>query len=254
MRGAYSTVYLRNTFTVTDLSGLGSLILEVQYDDGVNVWINGVLVYYDNVASPNVPYDAVALNATEDLTFRQFDLADPRIWLTEGKNVIAVQVLNSNISNSSDCFIDVRLTAEESETSDTGDAATTVYKKTPGKYEIEAAWESDELTTFESDVAIPASAVTAGRIYRVRCKMKDTSGRWSHWSAPVQFVAGEPVAAGVAADLRITELMYNPLPDETLDGDEFEFIELKNTGGRHTRSERRVVPERHHVRLCLEAI
>ena len=61
--------------------------------------------------------------------------------------------------------------------------------------------------------------------------MKDDTGRWSKWSNPVQFVAGEPVAAGILADLRITELMYNPPEmDAGVDNDEFEFIELKNVG------------------------
>jgi hypothetical protein len=31
-------------------------------------------------------------------------------------------------------------------------------------------------------------------------------------------------------DLRITEVMYNPLPSDPIAGDEYEFIELKNTG------------------------
>ncbi|MEN6578807.1 MAG: lamin tail domain-containing protein [Phycisphaerales bacterium] len=233
MRGAYSTVYLRNMFNVASLAGLGSLILEAQYDDGVNIWINGVLVYQDNVASAEQPYSAFALSSTEDQTFRQFDLGDAAACLVQGKNVIAVQLLNSS-HTSSDCFIDLRLTTDASQTSGGGSATTTttttVYRKTPGKYEIEAAWESDELTAFESDVTIPGSAVSPGGTYRVRCKMKDTSGRWSHWSSPVQFVAGEPVATGIMADLRITELMYNPSPSGTLDSDEFEFIELKNTG------------------------
>jgi hypothetical protein len=61
--------------------------------------------------------------------------------------------------------------------------------------------------------------------------MKDNTGRWSHWSEPVQFGAGEPVLQGVAADLRITELMYNPAdPPDGTDNDDYEFIELKNTG------------------------
>jgi hypothetical protein len=62
--------------------------------------------------------------------------------------------------------------------------------------------------------------------------MKDNTGRWSHWSQPAQFVAGEPVSQGVAADLRITELMYNPAgsPDDGMNNDDYEFIELKNIG------------------------
>ncbi|MGE5295899.1 MAG: lamin tail domain-containing protein, partial [Solirubrobacterales bacterium] len=232
MQGAYSTVYLRRTFDVSSLSGLGKLLLEVQYDDGVNIWINGTLAYQDNVASTELAYNAVAQSSTEDYTFRQYDLGSAATRLVQGKNVIAVQLLNSSLTSSSDCFIDVRLTAQGSQSTNTNTdtGATTVYKKSPGKYEIQAVWESDELTAFQSDTTIPASAVEPGHTYRVRCKMKDATGRWSHWSAPIQFVAGEPVAEGVLSDLRITELMYNPLPEGTLDGDEFEFIELKNTG------------------------
>ena len=106
----------------------------------------------------------------------------------------------------------------------------------PRKYEIESVWESEEMTTFQYEIQIPASVVKVGRTYRVRCKMKDDTHRWSHWSEPNQFVTGEPLAANILQDLRITELMYNPVDADTakgeldVDNDEFEFIELKNTG------------------------
>ncbi|MHC4571049.1 MAG: LamG-like jellyroll fold domain-containing protein, partial [Planctomycetota bacterium] len=98
------------------------------------------------------------------------------------------------------------------------------------KYEIEPLWESGEITPFQSDINIPASVVRVGRTYRVRCRHKDDTDRWSHWSDPIQFVAGEPLSAGILNDLRITELMYNPPEGSGYDNDEFEFIELKNTG------------------------
>lgn len=233
MDGAYTTIYLRQTFNVSSLNNLGDLLLEVQYDDGVNVWLNGILVCQGNVSSSQLACDAVSTSSIDDSSFQQYSLGDPRLHLIQGKNVIAVQVLNCQLSGSSDCFADVRLTAAKSATGTTPPtttSSTTAYKNGPGKYEIEATWESDELTAFQRDVAIPAAAVQPGHTYRVRCRMKDSSGRWSHWSAPIQFTAGEPVAEGVLADLRITELMYNPLPQNALDGDEFEFIELQNTG------------------------
>ena len=49
--------------------------------------------------------------------------------------------------------------------------------------------------------------------------MKDWTGRWSHWSDPNQFVAGEPLAAGILDDLRITEVMYNPADADTTKGE-----------------------------------
>jgi len=62
----------------------------------------------------------------------------------------------------------------------------------PRPYEITPVWESDEITAFKNDVTIAAAAVKVGHAYRVRARMQDNTGRWSHWSEPVQFVAGEP--------------------------------------------------------------
>jgi hypothetical protein len=94
----------------------------------------------------------------------------------------------------------------------------------PRPYEITAAWESSELTSFNSDITIPARAIKIGHAYRVRVKMKGTNDRWSHWSAPLQFVATEPDnAAALVDNMRISELIYNP-PG----GSEFEFVELHN--------------------------
>jgi hypothetical protein len=95
----------------------------------------------------------------------------------------------------------------------------------PRKYEIAAVWESDELSAFAADVTIPSGVIKVGHAYRVRARMKDTTGRWSNWSAPVQFVAGLPDnAAELAANLRLTELMVDP-PE----GNDYEYIELRNT-------------------------
>ncbi|MGE5294388.1 MAG: lamin tail domain-containing protein, partial [Solirubrobacterales bacterium] len=189
------------------------------------------LAYQDNVGGESLPYSAVATSSIENIDFVDCDLGNPASWLVPGRNVIAIQLLNSSLSGSSDCFIDVSLRGLVSETDDGTDETPVVIRKEPRKYEINATWESEEITTFASDITIPACAVQPGKTYRVRCRMKDDTGRWSKWSNPVQFVAGEPIATGVLAGLRITELMYNPPAADTgVDNDEFEFIELKNVG------------------------
>ena len=58
-----------------------------------------------------------------------------------------------------------------------------------GRYEIEPVWQSEEITEFEPTVTVPPEAVEVGHTYRVRVRMQDNSGRWSHWSAPVEFEA-----------------------------------------------------------------
>jgi len=231
MRGKYTTVYLRKSFEVSeaDLQAIDKLILEIKYDDGYNLWINGAHLAQANVSSDELPYSATTNSAIENKEFVRKELPDPASYLVPGTNVIAIQLLNASLSNSSDCFLDVRLTGHtETEPPVTPPA----YKRKPGKYEIDAVWESDEITTFTKSIRIPPANLKVGRTYRVRCRMKDNTGRWSHWSAPIQFVAGEPIAANILQDLRITELMFNPPPPQAgpYDNDDFEFIELKNIG------------------------
>jgi hypothetical protein len=91
-------------------------------------------------------------------------------------------------------------------------------------YEITPIWESAELPVFASDMSLPASELKVGHGYRARVRFKDSTGRWSRWSAPIQFVGGVPdMAASLVANLKVTELMYDPPA-----GSEYEFIELHN--------------------------
>ncbi len=113
--------------------------------------------------------------------------------------------------------------------------ATTTPNGRELKYEINAQWEY-ESDTFSNNITVDSANLTIGSTYRVRCKMKDAAGRWSHWSAPVEFILGEPTGNDISRYLRVTELMYNP-SDPTAtelasgydDNDMFEYIELKNT-------------------------
>jgi hypothetical protein len=62
--------------------------------------------------------------------------------------------------------------------------------KQRGHYEITPIWQSAEVTKFAEEMAVPPDALKAGNVYRARCRMKDATGRWSHWSEPVEFTAG----------------------------------------------------------------
>ena len=77
----------------------------------------------------------------------------------------------------------------------------------------------------DANITVPAAAAKPGRTYRARVRHKDTSGRWSHWSAPVGFVASGPDLSALQQDLVISEIMYNPAS-----GQEHEYIELFNIG------------------------
>ncbi len=111
----------------------------------------------------------------------------------------------------------------------------------PVNYEIAAAWESNEIARFDSRTTIPATNLNEGDSYRVRVRLKNSEGYWSHWSDPVQFIAGAATGTDLSEYLRVSEIMYNP-SDPTLneisagftDNDDFEYVELLNTSGQAT--------------------
>ncbi len=94
----------------------------------------------------------------------------------------------------------------------------------PRTYEIEAGWESGVITGFVSSVKPPASATRPDRTYRARVRHRDNTGRWSHWSAPIEFQSSAPNIAELQQSLVISEIMFNPEGD-----DASEFIELFNS-------------------------
>jgi hypothetical protein len=65
------------------------------------------------------------------------------------------------------------------------------YDPANARYEIQPVWESDEIAPYAATVAIPSQGLQDGHLYRVRVRMKDNTGRWGHWSQPVEFTAGK---------------------------------------------------------------
>lgn len=228
----YSTLYLRKTFELTDSDHFEKLIIDVLYDDGFNLWINGQIAAQGNVLSEELPYNTTINNRSDDYTFNRFTVSNPHKYLVPGTNIISMQVLNQSLS-SSDLFVDVRISGKEASSEPIPDPNTPLDTDDIFNLEILPIWESDELMLFQETMPIPGGYLKPGETYRVRCKMKDNTGRWSHWSDPVQLITGDPVPSELAKYLRITEIMYNPSDpsqDDPNDNDEFEFIELANIG------------------------
>jgi hypothetical protein len=96
----------------------------------------------------------------------------------------------------------------------------------PWRYEITGLWSPEPVSSFTTTTpSIPASGLAAGRTYRARVRHQDDAGRWSHWSAPLEFQAGSPTAGNLATHLVISEIMYNPPAPE---GGDAAYIELMN--------------------------
>ncbi len=98
----------------------------------------------------------------------------------------------------------------------------------PQRYEIQATWASPILYTFNPILEPTVGVIQPNHTYRVRVRMLDNSGRWSHWSPPVELTASVPLASPVTS-LKISEIMYHPENSGPIADPKLEFIELKNT-------------------------
>jgi CotH kinase protein len=97
--------------------------------------------------------------------------------------------------------------------------------------EYTPVWESGALASFSNNISIPAGALKPGHTYRARVRMKDNTGRWSHWSTPYQFTTTTPDDLDdLQQNLMITEVMYNPIGPALPLGskEDFEYVELRN--------------------------
>jgi len=103
MRGNYTTVYLRHTFTVDDPSEIQSLALAVLVDDGFVAYLNGTEVA--RFHAPGAPGDPVPAGSTatadwEARTPLTFRIENAGGILRRGTNVLALQGLNSSLNSS----------------------------------------------------------------------------------------------------------------------------------------------------------
>jgi len=145
----------------------------------------------------------------------------PADILQTGENTIAVSV-HQDSGSSSDISFDLTVS----------DRATLFVADV---FEWNATWESGELPSYQENITIPAAATRTGATYQARVRHRDDTGRWSHWSAPIRFIAGQPDTSNLENSLVISEVMYHPA-DLTqaerdagfVDPDQFEFVEIRN--------------------------
>jgi len=160
-------------------------------------------------ATPTMTYQGPAGYPANELTFSTTAFSDPQGALT----FAAIQWRVAEVTDSS---------------APAYDAA--------DKFKLEwtASYDSGPVAGFTNSFTFPASGCEPGHAYRARVRHKDATGRWSHWSAPVQFIAGESTNV---VSIQPTELLYRPTPltaAETTAGftdrDQFEYLEIRNVG------------------------
>jgi hypothetical protein len=110
MRYNYSTLFLRKSFTATNVERISTLTLNVDYDDGFIVWINGKSILRRN--APVVEsYNAFAPANHESGSPETFIFDSTEVDLREGENILAIQGFNVSLE-SSDFYLNLSLSAE----------------------------------------------------------------------------------------------------------------------------------------------
>lgn len=136
MRNVNQTVYVRVAFTVADVTNVDKLILRMKYEDGFVAWLNGVEVARNNApAAASLTWNSGATATREDSVAVEpadFDLTVNKGVLVKGRNVLAIQGLNSGVS-SSDLLILPQLIAVEVKSLDLSEVLEGhLLKPTPG--------------------------------------------------------------------------------------------------------------------------
>ena len=92
-------------------------------------------------------------------------------------------------------------------------------------FEYTLVWGSGLITNFNNSIDVPSDVLLAGSTYRARVRFLDATGRYSHWSTPLEFNAGAPSNLLALQDyLRVSEVMYHAAL-----GKEYDYIEFHNT-------------------------
>ena len=212
MQGASGTVYVRVPFELTavEASNISRLVLRMRYDDGFVAFLNG-----ERVAAANQPVSltptATAVRGRDDTDAvgqQVFDITSASRLLREGRNILAIQGLNVQVT-SSDLLVLPEVVA--------------VVAEVPPA-------PSDNAVLYQ-----PGGPQTIASPTTIKARLRHSNGDWSALLEE-RYQIGAPSAA--PGELEISELHYRPLGPA---GDElsvagsrtdFEFVEIRNVSGR----------------------
>lgn len=103
----YTTTYFRTSFYVEDRANYTKILANINYDDGVVVYINGNEVIRDNMPGGTITSGTFASGVvSNENQFKEFTLSV--FNLTNGTNYIAVEIHQANLT-SSDISFDMEL-------------------------------------------------------------------------------------------------------------------------------------------------
>ncbi|MDA3930163.1 MAG: CotH kinase family protein [Prolixibacteraceae bacterium] len=134
MRNNYSTVYLRTKFEAQNTNDIENVSLNIDFDDGFIIWVNG-----KEVLSQNAPNNPSSLSFASDLhesgSAQNFVLDAKDMNLLEGENLLAIQLFNYNLE-SSDVYFDMEMRAIVLNSApETSDSLKVIFSHNAGFYD-----------------------------------------------------------------------------------------------------------------------
>jgi hypothetical protein len=194
-----ATCYIRIPFNLNAdvVDSLASCTLRIRYDDGFVAYLNGSEVARRNLTG-NPQWNSTASSQNSDasaVVFEDIDISGYLSKLRTGTNILAIQGLNY-ATTSSDFLISAELTGQKN-------------NATPPSV-------SSNAISYTLPFALNQTTQIKSRIYY--------NGLWSALNEAVFTI---PLLQN---NVIISELHYHPLPQDSNDESEFEFIELQNVG------------------------
>jgi hypothetical protein len=189
-----TSCYIRIVFNVTNenLQKFNALTLQARYDDGFVAYLNNTKVAEANAPAAPV-WNSVSTAGHEAAGLESFDISQYINKLVAGENLLAIQGLNASTTSSDFIFNAQLLADEQSSGGEQVSPSSVIY--------------SEPITLTQS----------------THVKARTRSG--NEWSALNDMIFVLPTDLN---NLKITEIQYHPLAQDSISDRYFEFIELKN--------------------------
>ncbi|MBI4586548.1 MAG: lamin tail domain-containing protein [Planctomycetes bacterium] len=100
MQNSYLSVFCRKGFTIADTSQIEQLVLNIAYDDGFVVYLNGTQVASRNMNNGTAFNDPASATVSELPVVEDIDFSSFKNLLQNGDNILAVQIHNSSLGSS----------------------------------------------------------------------------------------------------------------------------------------------------------
>ena len=192
------SVYIRKEFTVTGLQDIEQLVLSIDYDDGFAAYINGHEIARSNLGLPGsaVSFNQLTGNYQREATMYQggfpenFIISDPRSFLIEGLNVIAIEGHNSDPASSDFSLIPMLSIgrAESGSPDSVPDYIQLKGRKLHTNFKIKDEGETIILSRPDSSIADSVSPVVLPADISFGRK-PDGGGTWLYFDIPTPFSA-----------------------------------------------------------------